>query len=464
MSRILDRVRRFAAQHDLWSQSTRVVAAVSGGSDSVALFCILRELSTSGDLRLAGLAHLHHHIRGDAADQDAQFCRDLAARVGVPASIGDADVPAIAARESQSLEVAGREARQQFYADACAALNAERVVLAHTRDDQSETVLLRLVRGAGPTGLAGISPKRDRRVRPLLEITRAELREYLELVGHSWRDDATNNDRANPRNRVRHEILPQLRAFNPQVDAALARTADILRGDAEWFEVVANEAAARLVTTGDGMVRIEAAGLARLPLAIARRVALKALETANPGRSYGLEEAILVYEVACGSGAGDLSGVRVERSGGAVVLVSRQVLQIRQVRQVPQVLHLSIPGTVEEPAGGWAVTAEGPMAIETGSEEPGAGNRVVLDASKLGTALTVRHRRPGDRLRPLGAPGHRKLQDVFVDRKVPRDERDRVPIVTDALDQIVWVAGHVLADAFRVTPLTTTVVVLTLRH
>ena len=164
--RLIERVRRYVAQHALWTVDTRVVAAVSGGADSVALFCLLQQLAARGDCHLAGLAHLHHHIRGEAADGDAAWCRELAARAGVPAVIGEADVPALARRDGVSLEVAGREARQQFYTDAQATLNASRVAVAHTRDDQAETVLLRLVRRAGPLGLSGMAPRRDHLVRP----------------------------------------------------------------------------------------------------------------------------------------------------------------------------------------------------------------------------------------------------------------------------------------------------------
>ena len=269
---LLQRIRAFAAQHGLWSAETRVVAAVSGGSDSVALFFLLRELDAAGDLRFSGLAHLNHHIRGAAADEDATFCRALALRAGVAAAIGDADVPALAGRERLSIELAGRQARQQFFVDALASLEGQCIAVAHTRDDQAETVLLRLVRGAGPAGLAGIAPRRDHLVRPLLELTRTELRDYLESIGESWREDATNEDRAIPRNRIRHDILPLLRELNPRADAALARTADILRSDAELFDALANDAGPRFVRTIEGgRVAVDAAGLAGLPKALARR-------------------------------------------------------------------------------------------------------------------------------------------------------------------------------------------------
>ncbi len=463
--RLIERVCRYVAQHALWTVDTRVVAAVSGGSDSVALFCLLQQLAARGDCHLAGLAHLHHHSRGEAADGDAAWCRELAARAGVPAVIGDADVPALARSAGTSLEVAGRDARQQFYADALASLGAGCVAVAHTRDDQAETVLLRLVRGAGPAGLSGIAPRRDHLVRPLLEISRAELQAYLSEMGEPWREDATNADCAIPRNLIRQEVLPRLRKLNAQADAALARTADILRTDAVFLDGLANEAATRLVSIAAGpptRVTIEAGELAKLPLALARRVALRALETANPSRSYGLDEAQLLCETAAGGVGGSFAGLDMERFGAAVVLVSRKASPAPKVSGSDYFeLLLEIPGAVEAPHGRWTVSASGPMPRHEAHAETG---QVMVDAHTLSPGLLVRPRRPGDRLQPLGAPGRKRVQDVFVDRKIPRDDRDREPIVTDDMGRIVWVAGQVLAAPFRVTPLTTAVVMLTLRR
>ena len=201
---------------------------------------------------------------------------------------------------------------------------------------------------------------------------------------------------------------------------------------------------------------------------MARRVALRALETANPRRSYGLEEADALCASAAGSAVVSLPGVEMERSGAAVVLTNRgrPVEQAGDSAPVP----LAIPGTAPGPLGRSVVTAAGPMGIsEAGAgsreREPGQTRRAwSWTPLQLDGGLVVRGRLPGDRFQPLGAPGRKKVQDVFVDRKVPRDERDLVPIVTDKMGRIVWVAGHVLAEGFRVTPLTTSVVVLTLRR
>jgi tRNA(Ile)-lysidine synthase len=479
MGNLLERVRHYSSRHALWTPGTRVLAAVSGGSDSVALFFLLRELATRGGLVLAGLAHLHHHIRGNEADADAAFCRALADRFGVPAVIGDANVPDEAAEHGVSIELAGRHARQRFFREAIASVGADSVATAHTRDDQAETVLLRLTRGAGGSGLSAMAPRREHLVRPLLDVSRTDLQDYLRALQEPWREDATNADQTIPRNRIRHGVMPQLRAINAQADGALARAAELLRADDEFLEKLANAAFVRIVEVeeqgargaqgaeGEMLVRLRTDEFLKLPLAVARRVARFAMETANPSRTYGLEEADELHRALAAETGGNIPGLLVERFGASAVLINRvpQVPRVPGVPKdgsVPTERRLEIPGTVEAPQGGWTVSAEGPLPKPASIASD--ANQVFVDASGVGTHLIVRNRRPGDRLQPLGAPGRKKVQDVLVDRKVPRDDRDSLPIVTTETGEIVWVAGQVLADPFRVTPLTTSVVVLSLRR
>jgi tRNA(Ile)-lysidine synthase len=459
---LIARVARYAEQQQLWTPEARVIAAVSGGSDSVAMLLILHDLASRGEVVLAGLAHLNHHIRGPEADHDAEFCRHLASRLDIPALLGDADVPSLAAEAQESLEVAGRHARQRFFAETLRTAQADRVAIAHTRDDQSETVILRLTRGAGANGLAGIMPRRGPLVRPVLDLTRGELQQMLRDRGEAWREDATNRDVMNPRNLVRHEVLPQLRRLNPQADAALARAADLLRIDADLLETLANVAFVQNVDVDaeNTCVTIRAEQFRKLPPALALRVARYALETANPSRSYGLEEAQALCTFAAGGAAEALPSLIMERLAAKVVLRSREPAEAPTV--VTFELKLPVPGTVEAPHRRWAVSAEGPLPAPV--ELDRGPMSVVVDAGELGDHLIVRTRRAGDRLQPLGAPGRKKVQDVLVDRKVPRDDRDRLAIVTTEKGQIVWVAGEVLAEPFRVTSLTKSVVVLTLRR
>jgi tRNA(Ile)-lysidine synthase len=216
------------------------------------------------------------------------------------------------------------------------------------------------------------------------------------------------------------------------------------------------------LTVSDQTVTVDAAGLAALHPALARRVALNALETANPARSYGLEVADALCRLAASPDSCSVPGLRMERSGARVVLTRES--RATRGNLAPLELVLQVPGEVSGP--GWALRAEGPLPwpAETQSPEPGAQGLVVVDADRVGATLRVRTRQPGDRLKPVGAPGRKKVQDLFVDRKVPRDERDAVPIVIDASGEIVWVAGHALAEPFGPSPLTTTVVVLSVRR
>jgi tRNA(Ile)-lysidine synthase len=310
-------------------------------------------------------------------------------------------------------------------------------------------------------------------VRPLLGVSRHELQDHLRTLQEPWREDATNADQTIPRNRIRHGVMPQLRAINAQADAALARAAELLRADDEFLENLANAAFVRIVEVeeqgaqgalgaqGAVLVRLRTDEFLKLPLAVARRVARFALETANPSRTYGLEEADELHRALAAGTGGNIPGLSVERFGASAVLINK-VPEVPGVPGVPGELRLDIPGTVVTPHGGWTVSAEGPLPKPASIASD--ANQVFVDASGVGGHLIVRSRRPGDRLQPLGASGRKKVQDVLVDRKVPRDDRDALPIVTTETGEIVWVAGQVLADPFRVTPLTTSVVVLTLRR
>jgi len=233
---LLDRVRQFVRQHALFDGDTRVIAAVSGGSDSVALALLLRDLTAAGAVRLAAVAHFNHQLRGEA-DRDEACAADVARAIGVPFVAGREDVRARARLEQQSLEVAARDARYAFFERTREACRADLVALGHTRDDQAETVLLRLVRGTGLRGLAGMYPRRGPFVRPLLECRRAELRAYLDDRHTAYVDDETNGDVSIPRNRVRAELLPLLtERFNPGIVDALAREAELARETWAWLE------------------------------------------------------------------------------------------------------------------------------------------------------------------------------------------------------------------------------------
>jgi tRNA(Ile)-lysidine synthase len=480
---LLSCVRGFVRQHNLIPPGARVLAAVSGGSDSVALVHILRALDAAGDLRLAGIVHFNHQLRA-TADDDERFVATLGESLGLPVLTGRGDVAARARRERRSVEDAARTARYEWFERARAESGAGVVALGHTRDDQAETFLLRLLRGAGPRGLGGMYPRNGDIVRPLLACRRADLGDWLGVRGLTFVDDDTNRDVSIPRNRVRAELLPMLEGrFNPAIVDVLADEADLAREVWQWTEGLTTDLAARLVrpveSQGRERVReIEVAELAALPLALRRAVLWRAVSNLSDHRpiSFGhVEAALRLIDQMADEGI-DLPGQRVQRIGPRLVLRGRSADTIgRPVAKETNLFRypLSIPGEVALPEAGFLVSAESAGA-DTSSERmsaivrsagPGCfgGDTAVIRADLFAGSLAVRNRRPGDRFRPVGLDGRKKLQDYFVDRKVARDRRDAVPIVVDETDRIVWVAGYEIDEAFRVTDPAQAVLILKLK-
>jgi tRNA(Ile)-lysidine synthase len=457
---VLPRVRRYAERHALWDSGTRVIAAVSGGSDSIAMLLLLHDFQACGELRIDTIAHLNHQIRPEANDDEA-FCSELAARLQLPFASTRVDVPALARSAKQSLELAGRVARRRFLDDLRRSTGGDCIATAHTADDQAETVLLRLTRGTGKRGLAGIAPCAGPRIRPVLCATRVELRHELTDRGQTWREDATNADLRHRRNRVRHELLPYLeRHFNPAVRRALARLADIERADDAMLGRQAAAAAFGLLVREGDTVSVDAKSLLTLPEALARRVVVEMLAVTGAASAHGDVERAL--NVAAGrTAAADLSAGRLEHFSEKLVLVRRSGgSPATAPDRGPFNFELPVPGTIQT-AGGWVVDARWFDRPQRRDPQPDVAQ---IDAAAVSGGLRVRNRRPGERLRPVGLGGSKKVQDVLVDRKVTRRYRDAVPIITDGEDRIVWVAGHALGEAFRVTDTTKGVIILKLRR
>ena len=452
---------------------TRVVAALSGGSDSVALTSILRELQAQGELCLAGLAHFNHQLR-PTADRDEQLAVSIAAAIDVPILVEREQVAARARAERRSIEDAARAARYAFFERARDHFHADVVALGHTRDDQAETFLLRLVRGAGPRGLASMYPRHGSIVRPLLCCGREELRAWLAArrvegdPATDYVDDESNADVRIPRNRIRAELIPLLKErFNPAIVDVLASEADVAREAWDWLQATADEAARRMVRVDGGTRAIDLEEFNRLPAAMRRLVMWRVMTDAARDRPVGFEHVSAALRVATpdGPSAIDAPGHRLERIGSRVVLTSRPLDAAgRWTPANPENLAnpanlfrypLSIPGEVELPQGQCVVSAREVSVAERGAIDSraivGNGPIAIVRSDLCRGSLAVRNRRPGDRFRPVGLGGKKKLQDFFVDRKVARRLRDQVPLIVDGSDRIVWVAGYGIDEAFQVT-------------
>ena len=462
---LVDCVRRTIRRYDLVAPGTGVVAAVSGGSDSVALAHLLDALDRSRECRLIGLAHFNHQLRA-RADSDEAFCASLAESLGRPFVVDRTNVKDLARRERRSIEDAARTARHEFLERARLQLGADVVALGHTKDDQAETFLLRLLRGAGSRGLGSMHPRRGAIVRPLLDCRRSELEAYLQAQQIAFVHDETNDDVAIPRNRIRAELLPLIEErFNPSIVDVLAEEAELAR-DEHLFLAAAARDASRLVVSTDGRCwKLDISALIALPLAVRRMVVHQVMCEAAAGRPLRFADVERALDLTGNKGVPfDAPGQRVERIGADVVLTGRPAGATGRTARATNLFHypLSIPGEVAVAEAGCVVSAE---VAETFELDAIAGRDGVaaVRLDKSTGALAVRNRRPGDRFRPFGLGQHKKLQDFFVDRKVVRGHRDRVPIVVDASDRIVWVAGHSINEDFRVTDPAQAVIILRLK-
>ncbi|MFH1970352.1 MAG: tRNA lysidine(34) synthetase TilS [Verrucomicrobiota bacterium] len=448
---VIQTIRR----HNLLARGQHILVGVSGGADSVALLAVLRRLAPAWKLRLT-VAHLNHGIRGPAAAADAAFVADLARRWKLEFIGGRVNVPVQARRRGISLEMAGRKARYGFFAEAARAHHCDAVATAHTADDQAETILLNLARGAGAAGLAGI-PYIGRHgalnvVRPLRDVGRKSVERFLARGRLAWREDATNANPAFLRNRVRHEVLPFLEErLNPGIRLALLRASNILTSENEWLEMLTDRlfAECRGVEAG-----LDANRLAGFPVAARRRVLRRWLETGGFDMemlSFDVIERLdnLVTDRRGGRAMTLPGGGLVRRSGGVLTLSQRDNPSAQAF-----CVRLAVPGQTLLPKQGVRITTRiGPGIVK---ERPAPVGALPARASLSLRAwrkrrLLARSWKPGDRMRPLGMQGTKKLQDIFSDGKVPPTLRHRLPVI-ECQGEIVWIPGFRIAQGWQVRP------------
>lgn len=470
-------VREAVRRYDMLRPGEKVVVAVSGGPDSLALLHLLWTLRDELGITLH-VAHLDHGLRGEEAQADAEFVRGVAAGLGVPVTVGEVRVAELARVRGLSVEEAGREARYSFFREVMVATGAARVALGHNRDDQAETVLMRLLRGAGPAGLAGIPPVRGGWIiRPFLAVPRTAIEAYCREQGLSPRHDSTNEEDRFLRNRIRRDLLPLLESdYNPALRAALANLADILRAEEEWAGGMAEDVLAQVMREEEGTVFLPVRVLGKAPLALRRRlVRLAAARVGPAGRVLPfehVEQVLALLDAGAGRGVSLAGGLTAWREAEALALAGADPVG---EPAVPFAYSLPVPGRVEVPEAGLWVSAEvremdgappaRPGAGAAGfrppaADRPGETHVAVLDADRVAAPLVVRNRRPGDRFWPLGLGAQKKVKEFFIDAKVPRRLRDRVPLV-EAGGGVVWVVGYRVDERFRAGPATRRILVLT---
>jgi tRNA(Ile)-lysidine synthase len=436
---IARRVQGSVRKSGLLEPGAGVLAMLSGGADSVCLVHALRELI--GQDRLA-CVHVNHGLRA-SADADERFCVSLCEGLGI-----EIDVERVEVDARGNLEARAREARYEAAERVRERRLLDRIATGHTSTDQAETVIYRLVSSPGRRALLGMSRRSGRLIRPLLDVTRAETRQYCEALGLEWREDETNLDRGFARNRLRLDVLPQLHEIHPAAEKNVLATAEQLREEAEVLDRIVDEVAGQ-VGAGGSVPSVEGARLRELEPAL-RRLVLRRLAEEAAGGPIPLR-ADQVKEIEDLAGRGGSAALDI--GAGVRVISEYGLLRFQRAVDagVPNPAALPVPGHCR--FGDWDLMCE----LEPGDaalQELGSADEPVLDAAKLAPQLTVRGWRDGDRMRPLGLRGSKSLQDLFTDAKVPRSLRHQLPVV-ESEGEIAWIAGVALSDLFKVTSATT---------
>jgi tRNA(Ile)-lysidine synthase len=411
------------------SAGERVVVGLSGGPDSVALLDVLAGLAARGGFTVIA-AHLDHGLRPDSG-VDAAFCADICARLGLSFRSGLADVKTRRRHDGGGIEEAARLERRAFLQRIKADEGASWIALAHTRDDQAETVLLRLLRGAGGQGLGAMRPRAADVLRPMLALARAEVLEHLAARGLTAREDPSNSDLAIARNRVRHELLPYLeRYFNPAVRQALARSASVFAEEADMLASITGDAGRAEGRVEEDAYVLPLAALRGVPRALGRLTVRHALQEAGGLRGVGLRHVDALLDLA---GTAAPSGRRIALPGGREAAFSFGDIRIagRRAAGQPFALPLPVPGSVALPDGSRLVTraSRGPAA---------SAARAAVVAVPEGP-LEVRTRRPGDRVRAAGREV--SLRRFLMDSRVPAQDRGSLPLLA-AGHRVFWVPGQ----------------------
>ncbi|HMA53416.1 MAG TPA: tRNA lysidine(34) synthetase TilS, partial [Acidobacteriota bacterium] len=453
--RVFAAFRKTAVNGGLVVPGDRVLTALSGGPDSVALVALLLKLREEMPLEIR-LAHFNHRLR-DEAGEDVAFVRDLARRWVLPLDVGSAGVRSFASKRKLNLEEAGRDLRYRFLRRAAAAAGATKIATGHTMTDQAETVLMRMMRGTGLAGLAGIAPVVAAApcpvVRPLLEISGADLRAWLDARGLPFREDVSNRDLRFLRNRIRVELLPELaRHYEPRIVPHLARLAGIVREDDELLHGFVRELADEFILRNGRDVLLDLKTLPLVIPALARRVAREFLrETAGSLRDVSYDDVASLLALGEGKEIALRKGLILRREAGRIGLKKRT--------------EPSRPYEAAWDGRGALVLADAGLTLKGARREASKSGRplknddragVDLDAAKLVFPLTVRSRKPGDLYRPVGAPGRKKLKEILRAKGIPAGARARLPVVLSQ-GEIVWAPGLPASEKHKISPTTTEV-------
>ncbi|CAM3099352.1 tRNA lysidine(34) synthetase TilS [Paenibacillus sediminis] len=469
MYTMAEQVRKTAQAYHLWSPHDRIIVAVSGGPDSVTLLHVLHYIArTDTPLELI-CAHVNHSFRGAESDAEAEMVRETAFKLGIPFELAVIDVPAYMKESGKGTQLAAREKRYQFLLDVADKYKAQSIALAHHADDQAETVLMRLLRGSGPTGLAGMKIKRREKnvelIRPFLRIYKSDLIELCEAEGFSYVIDSSNLSNKYARNEIRLDVLPFLGKYNRQLPQSLNRLAEVIGEEDDYMSQSAKALFDQIVTASGRGYALSARSFTGLHVALQRRLIqliLNYLSLNTEDIDFVKIEAVrsgIIQEMPTTWSLDLGGGLRCVREYDHVSFLpdcsADQDIFTYTLERKSTILSL---GSIQRSL----VTELRSHESKENSEIIHSKNEAIFDADKLNFPLTVRSRLPGDVMKVMGLNGSKKVKDIFIDDKIPPSMRHQIPIVTDASGTILWIPGVRRSVHAAVTQQTTSILYMRL--
>lgn len=460
---VLKQVSETIRIKSLFNRGDRVIVGLSGGADSVCLLHVLLSLSTRFDLTIFAI-HINHMLRGPESDQDEEYVTELCEKLGVKLLVKQANIKETADQKGLSIEEAGREARYELFDIAANEVNASRIAVAHNKNDQAETLLMRMIRGTGLEGLKGIEHKRGSIVRPLLDVSRKEIEAYCEQYDLKPRTDSSNLESIYTRNRIRLDLIPGInKLFNTDITETFYRMANLLKEDNEYIEenavIIYNQC---ILNQKVKEIRLDISKILSCHTAISKRIIRMAVKHVK-GNTKGIESIHIdkVLEAICGG----KTGVKLHLPCGVRIKVSYNELIVTSgtTEEEPVFFEKSvnIPGVTTVPELNLRIEAE---LVRYDDVETARLNEKsfiqIFDFDKLSKGINIRNRRNGDVFKPLKSNGTKKLKEYFIDNKFPRDLRNELPMIAYE-KEIVWIVGYKISDKFTVTENTKSVLKLT---
>lgn len=443
---IINKVIETIKKYSMISEGDHILIALSGGQDSVCLLQILHKLKEEFKISLSAI-YIDHRLRPEEIPLEMDFCKKLCHTLSIPFLTKSIDVLHFAKTEGISRQEAARELRYKVFYETADEIKANKIALGHNRDDQTETVLIRLIRGSGTTGLSGIPPLRGKIIRPLIEVERAEIEALLDKLNIPFVIDSSNLTDRYLRNKIRHLIMPEIKKINPGVTKTISRTSDIFRDEERYFDIIVTKSLMKMISRkNDRSIELFTAPMEILDTVILRRVLRRAIDATKGLRGISFLHIEDIINLLKSGKSGDRiflpNNIRVIKKYSLLTITSEEP------KKLPNYI-IEKTGEIRLPESSLVLFTE----IISAGEVDGMGDgkkTATINADRLEFPLSIRARKSGDYFYPLGFGKKKKLQDYFVDEKIPRDERDSIPILINANGEIVWIVGHRIDERYKI--------------